>query len=638
LIHSNIVVTYDAATDEEQDLPFIVMELVDGRSLDDRIKREGKIAWKEALDIIIPVAQALAYASDFGIVHRDVKPANVLLSTEGTPKLTDFGIAKLPTSSLTKKGIVLGTPAFISPEQLRGEELDGRADIFSLGAVLYTAIVGESPFAGPELPVIFHKLVTQDPEWPSQIVKGVPPTLDSVISKMLAKDRESRYTSGAELAQDLLAVRSGEESTVSFMLPEDEDAGELSESTEVTSEDDVGEITVGSTLWRFARWFVMAAILAAVTYGVVLGPERAIAQARSILHRLEPVWSWVQSRTENIESTLRHSKGEREEFESQQTEVTRLLVEGDQSSKRGQWDGARRAYQGAIEISNSIEDGGRQCQGLLARGRLMANIGKWERSRADFNAVVRLGRLFEEDEARAFALLEIGNLERDLGLLDQAERQYNEARMIADTLESGEIRAAISVEHSLLLMMQRRWGRAEQQLESIVHTDGETGHDIRLQREVLLGAIAAINGDAQSADSVWKGAAELCGREDHEDCAELLLWRARALIVQGELELAKPLFSRAYDIYKRSGHLPGSAAALENLAEIAERTGKIETADEIWTAAKDVRSRLGVGALLRQTELDDDASAEWRRFVALLGASPRTALSENRRAYLAGIN
>ena len=141
LIHPNIVVTYDASTDEATGTPFIAMELIDGESLSERLERERRIGWQQAVDWVISLALALHQAHQAGIVHRDIKPANIMITRQGVPKITDFGIAKLPAGNLTQTGVVMGTPYFMSPEQLRGEALDGRSDLFSLGGLLSSELV-----------------------------------------------------------------------------------------------------------------------------------------------------------------------------------------------------------------------------------------------------------------------------------------------------------------------------------------------------------------------------------------------------------------------------------------------------------------------------------------------------------------
>lgn len=209
LIHSNIVVTYDAAIDDATGTPFIAMEFIDGGSLAERLRREGRFGWEHALDWVVSLARALDYAHQEGIVHRDIKPANVIFTRRGVPKIADFGIAKLATANLTQTGVVMGTPYFMSPEQLRGEALDGRSDLFSLAALFYSLVVGRRPFEGVELAAIASQVLYKDPAPPSETVSDLPPSLDGVLARALMKSADERYANGEELAEDLLAVKRG---------------------------------------------------------------------------------------------------------------------------------------------------------------------------------------------------------------------------------------------------------------------------------------------------------------------------------------------------------------------------------------------------------------------------------------------
>jgi serine/threonine protein kinase len=209
LIHPNVVVTYDAATDEITGTPFIAMELVDGEPLNVRLQKEGRVDWRQAIDWVISLSQALHHAHREGIVHRDIKPANIMMTRQGVPKITDFGIAKISTSNLTQTGVVIGTPAFMSPEQLRGDALDGRSDLFSLGALLYNLVTGQRPFEGLELAAIASQVLHKNPRPPSEIVSGVPAALDDVVARALMKSVEERYPTGDEFAEDLIAVKQG---------------------------------------------------------------------------------------------------------------------------------------------------------------------------------------------------------------------------------------------------------------------------------------------------------------------------------------------------------------------------------------------------------------------------------------------
>ena len=211
LTHPNVVITYDAATDEATGIPFIAMELVDGDTLAERLRQEGTLAWEKAADIVVPVAEGLAKAHAAEIVHRDIKPANITIGADDdVPKIADFGIAKLPASKLTQAGNVVGTPYFMSPEQLRGEPLDGRSDLFSLGALLYNLVAGHPPFEGSDPASIFAQTLYKEPAPLSELIPTAPSSLDRVLAHALAKNANERYRSALEFIEDLRAVRAGE--------------------------------------------------------------------------------------------------------------------------------------------------------------------------------------------------------------------------------------------------------------------------------------------------------------------------------------------------------------------------------------------------------------------------------------------
>jgi Protein kinase domain len=210
LAHPNIVVIHDAATDEPTGTPFIAMELIEGEPLSGRLSREGALAWSDAVGIAASLADALDQAHRLGVVHRDIKPANIVLTGSGTPKITDFGIAKLPTAKLTQTGVVIGTPYFMSPEQLRGDTVDGRSDLFSLGAMLYNLVAGAPPFEGTDLATIASQVLYKHQRPLSERAPGVPRDLDRVLARALAKDVDERYQTGGQMAADLRAVRNQE--------------------------------------------------------------------------------------------------------------------------------------------------------------------------------------------------------------------------------------------------------------------------------------------------------------------------------------------------------------------------------------------------------------------------------------------
>ena len=211
LSHPNIVGVYDWGS--ESGTYYIVMEYVEGQSLAEVIRDAGPLHPRRAAEVIFEVAGALGFAHQRGVVHRDVKPGNVLISTSGTAKVTDFGIARAlsgPADDLTQAGSVMGTATYFSPEQAQGFQVDARSDLYSLGVVLYEILCGRPPFVGDSPVAIAYKHVQEWPPRPSQFVTGVPAGLESVILKLLAKKPEQRYRSADDLRADLRRFLDGQ--------------------------------------------------------------------------------------------------------------------------------------------------------------------------------------------------------------------------------------------------------------------------------------------------------------------------------------------------------------------------------------------------------------------------------------------
>ncbi|MDR3647625.1 MAG: Stk1 family PASTA domain-containing Ser/Thr kinase [Acidimicrobiales bacterium] len=209
LSHPNIVPVFDWG--EDNGTYFIVMEFVDGRALSSILRTAGPLHPDRAAEIAADVAGALAYAHRHGVVHRDVKPGNVLITEEGTIKVTDFGIARAVNTeeSLTQTGAVMGTATYFSPEQAEGMGVDSRSDIYSLGVVLYEMVTGRPPFLGDTPVAVASKHVREHPPAPREVNPGVPPDLEAIILKCLAKSPDHRYATGDDLRIDLLRFREG---------------------------------------------------------------------------------------------------------------------------------------------------------------------------------------------------------------------------------------------------------------------------------------------------------------------------------------------------------------------------------------------------------------------------------------------
>ncbi len=203
LHHPGIVAIFDAGENPETNDPYIVLEYVAGEALNRILAREKKLPPARALQLAEEIAEALDYAHAQGVIHRDIKPGNILVTEAGHAKIADFGIAKLNLAHFTVPGHLLGTPAYMAPEQLSGEGVDGRSDLFSLGVILYAMVTGHSPFQGDSATTVSFKVANREPIAASALDLSLPRELDEVIGRAMAKDREHRYQRGAEFAEDL---------------------------------------------------------------------------------------------------------------------------------------------------------------------------------------------------------------------------------------------------------------------------------------------------------------------------------------------------------------------------------------------------------------------------------------------------
>ena len=203
LNHPNIVVIYDVG--RVNDVVFMAMEFIEGVELRSMFADGKPLPVTQAISIAAQVAEGLGYAHDHGIVHRDIKPANIMVVQNGPVKITDFGIARMRASSheLTQTGMMLGSPKYMSPEQVIGKRADHRSDIFSLGVILYEMLCGATPFNGENVTALMYQIVNFAPPAPSTVNSAVPELLDYIVAKMLAKPIDERYQGGHEVARDL---------------------------------------------------------------------------------------------------------------------------------------------------------------------------------------------------------------------------------------------------------------------------------------------------------------------------------------------------------------------------------------------------------------------------------------------------
>jgi eukaryotic-like serine/threonine-protein kinase len=283
LNHPAIVAVYDTGEAETPagPLPYIVMEYVDGVTLRDIVHTEGPMPWKRAIEVIADACQALNFSHQHGTIHRDVKPANIMISKTGAVKVMDFGIAKAlaDANSVTQTAAVIGTAQYLSPEQARGEKVDARSDVYSLGCVLYEMLTGEPPFVGDSPVAVAYQHVREDPVPPSQRHDDISPELDAVVLKALAKNPDNRYQTAAEMRADLVRVHSGEAPDAPKILTDAERTSLLSSNpsrgqrTEPIVDDaprrepEYVERDRGASV---GRWLIAVAVLAVLTVVVTM--------------------------------------------------------------------------------------------------------------------------------------------------------------------------------------------------------------------------------------------------------------------------------------------------------------------------------------------------------------------------------
>jgi serine/threonine-protein kinase len=210
LNHPNIVQVYDFGT--EGDLAYIVMEYIKGKELKDHFDAKEQLDLRTILRLMTELLDALEFAHEAGVIHRDIKPANVMLDSGGHVKLTDFGVARITDADgeqgeATRAGAMIGTPSYMSPEQIQGQAIDRRTDIFSAGILFYQLLTGKKPFEGTQW-ALAKKIVQDDPVWPSSLVQ-IPPEIDRVVARALAKAPEHRYQSARRFAAALQRIAEG---------------------------------------------------------------------------------------------------------------------------------------------------------------------------------------------------------------------------------------------------------------------------------------------------------------------------------------------------------------------------------------------------------------------------------------------
>ncbi|MBO0868607.1 MAG: Stk1 family PASTA domain-containing Ser/Thr kinase [Micromonosporaceae bacterium] len=280
LNHPAIVAVYDTGEEHGangETLPYIVMEFVNGRTLKEVLAAEGRLMPRRALEITADICAALEFSHRHGIIHRDVKPGNVMLTQTGQVKVMDFGIARAMASgasTMTQTSAVIGTAQYLSPEQARGETVDARSDVYATGCVLYELLTGNPPFVGDNPVSVAYQHVREDPVPPSHSNRDVSPAVDAVVLKALAKNRMNRYQSAGEMRGDLLRAAAGRQVLATPVLPDSETVQLVPPPPRVIGNRNTGtfaQVGGGPPRRRASTWVLVALSLLGVLAVAALG-------------------------------------------------------------------------------------------------------------------------------------------------------------------------------------------------------------------------------------------------------------------------------------------------------------------------------------------------------------------------------
>jgi predicted Ser/Thr protein kinase/tetratricopeptide (TPR) repeat protein len=403
LNHPGIVTVHDVGEDPETGLMYIAMEHVEGRDLKQILAAGQALRASEIARIVADVAVALDYAHSLGVVHRDVKPANIILTADGTAKITDFGIARLETSNLTIDGQFIGTPNFMSPEQITGKPVDGRSDIFSLGVVLFTLLTGQRPFGGDTMHEVTLRIVQEPSPIPSTISAEIPAAFNPIVLKCLEKNPEKRFQTGGELAKVLGALAR------SLVKRDPEDSGSTSIhqpdlATRIHADAAAAPATPASRitgLWRglrdrvqlpeWADWEVEPrwawAIIAAAIVLLVL----TVVGLRTRIDR-GPFAAPSVASTRNLNAVVRSIRAAGTNLEVGDLYGARAAIQAalDQAPSS---PAARRLagdIRDAIEIERTSAQNQQRVSDLVAEGRRLYRAGNYVDARNAFNEALEL--------------------------------------------------------------------------------------------------------------------------------------------------------------------------------------------------------------------------------------------------------
>ncbi|HYO98607.1 MAG TPA: tetratricopeptide repeat protein [Pyrinomonadaceae bacterium] len=633
LSHAHIATLFDYG-ELPDGRPYIVMELVNGRELGDLL-RAGELSIARAIEIIADVAEALCEAHSRGIIHRDVKPSNVIINERGVVKVLDFGLAKLtgegqeldqnaPTLAgvKTRSDVMLGTPLYLSPEQARALPVDGRSDLFSLGALLYESIAGRPAFSGATVVEIAAEVIHVDPPPPSKFNRLVPPELDRITLKALAKRPEDRYQSAEELIADLRAL--------SFHFSELDDTRTPSMASHSsgayrTNALRATSLTTLSDNLRRPRLSIASVIIAvALLAGGAWGISRLMRPAP---HEPSPEAKQAYELGTNLLREGSYYQASRRLLRATELDDKFVLAHARLAEAWTELDNAASAKDSMLRVdSQAVESNGLSQVDSLYLDAIRATITRdFARALGGYKEIARLlpdsaesyvdlGRAYEKteqikeaiasyveatnrDPKNATAYLRIGNLYARQQNSASANAAYDKAEQIYKEFASTEGQTEVAYRRGHLLRTLNKFDEARAQLQRALDMAKNGGNDSQLINTLLqLSIIATNENDAATAQRYAREAVELAQAKGMESLVALgLIDLGNSFRAQGNYAEAEKYLKQGLDFAQRSNASRHAAKALINLGSLRIHQGQTAEGVNYVEQARDFYKAGGYG-------------------------------------------
>jgi serine/threonine protein kinase/Tfp pilus assembly protein PilF len=605
LSHPNIAAVYDYG-ETEDGLPFIVMELVDGQSLGE-VMHSGGLTVARALEIIDGVARALTEAHRRGIIHRDIKPTNIAIDGRGEVKVFDFGLAKHVSehdpaevaagrdaqallATQTREGVVIGTPMYLSPEQALGARLDVRSDLFSLGSVLYECVAGQPAFPGRSAAEVCTKVIRDDPPPPSSLNPGIPPNLDRVALKAIAKSPDDRYQSAEELLEDLRPLRESLRTAEPLRVrtvPLKSSAPRTSLLSAITGglrrRRLVSAALIACLALAFmAAWFTSSRFPrtgrtaeALRWYGVGMDAlrdgtyDRAVKSFQKALS-IDDNFPLAHARLAEALTELEYTDRAKNELlradltgrvdDSPYLRAIKLSLTGDP--------------RGAVEVYRRLAE---QAQGDAERAATQVDLGRaYERDGDTAKAAESYRAALGIDPQQVAASMRLGvihgrrqgadDTRAALSYFDTAEANYR-------TGNDAEGLAEVSYQRGVMYVTQRKFAEAREQLAlALANAEAIDDKYLQIKSRMQLSNVFCLEGNTQSAEEYASQALDFAKANNLEILtANGLVTLGNAFLARGALEQAEHYFQRALDVAETYKARRSQARALLALASLASQ-------------------------------------------------------------------